>query len=124
MRNLAQQGSTAQQSGVRTKNTKTEAESLERWGDLRGNVDEALKLLGMLPNAIATKDEDHFLEEVMTRLSGELVCIDVTLGNERPGAEQPEFIEQFIAIDLQHVLSEANNGLERLQIARDEVFAF
>jgi len=114
---------------------------VECWGDLRGNADEALKLLGMLVSAVRLKDEDpQFLEDTLFELSSALCCIDTNVGDEAPGYQPPRPPGHPLNTPTEdqspeppasnqraawtRVALEARNALECLELARDEVFAF
>lgn len=63
---------------------RTPEELTKDWQNLREGVDSALKCLGMLPEAIATKDDTDLLDEVIGRLSSELCFLDGLLGDLEP----------------------------------------
>lgn len=70
---------------------------IERWGDMRENCDQALKLAGMLPSAVRTaQDDPDFIEKVMVQLSDQLCCLDAHIGDERP--DEPVTLERAVSL--------------------------
>jgi hypothetical protein len=58
---------------------------------MREQCDQALKLVGMLPNAVKCAETDPvFIETVIAKLSDQLCCLDANLGDERPTPQDQE----------------------------------
>jgi hypothetical protein len=63
----------------------------ENWADARDNTNDVLKLTAMLPNAASVYHDDGgdtFLE-ILSQLSTKLYCLDMNVGDRRPGYVPP-----------------------------------
>jgi len=65
------------------------SQPIDIWPDLRGNCDDALKLLAQMPAAINIIDEDtvlarEWLEQIMAGLSDALHCLHLNIGERTP----------------------------------------